>query len=187
MKNEILEINTFILYKKGEHEVKNKMSVIGIALCTVFGLQGCSGENNLEGTNQKSIKQTSKQQEKIEQGEVGKLQHVDSLDIKLKEVTFTSDRNHIDANQSSKIVRIQIQAKNVGTEDIGIGSGDFKLHAGDGKEYTPYGHDQNFGEVLAPGKELTGYAYFTVSEGKPTKVMYQSSKGDTIEWKLGKK
>ncbi|MED2935120.1 DUF4352 domain-containing protein [Bacillus wiedmannii] len=166
--------------------MKNRMSVIGIALCTVFCLQGCSGENNVEGANPKSIKQTSKHEEKIEQGEVGKLQHIDSLDITVKEVIFTSDRNHLDAKQSSKIVRIQIQAKNVGTEDIGIGSGDFKLHDGYGKAYAPYGHDQNFGDILAPGKELTGYAYFTISEGRPTTIIYQSSKGESIEWKIGK-
>ncbi|PGM97603.1 DUF4352 domain-containing protein [Bacillus cereus] len=167
--------------------MKKVIPVIGIALCTVFGLQGCSSENNVERVNPKSIKQASKQEEKIEQGEVGKLQHIDSLDITLKEVIFTSDRNHIDEKQSSKIVRIQIQVKNVGTEDIGIGSGDFKVHDEDGKAYEPYGHDQNFGDVLAPGKELTGYAYFTVSEGKPTTIIYQSSKGESIEWKIGKK
>ncbi|PGO79346.1 hypothetical protein CN980_06315 [Bacillus cereus] len=167
--------------------MKKVIPVIGIVLCTVFGLQGCSGENNVEGADPKSIKQISKQEEKIEQGEVGKLQHIDSLDITLKEVIFTSDRNHIDEKKSSKIVRIQIQAKNVGTEDIGIGSGDFKVHDGYGKAYVPYGHDQNFGDVLAPGQELTGYAYFTVSEGKPTTIIYQSSKGESIEWKIGKK
>ncbi|MED2985409.1 DUF4352 domain-containing protein [Bacillus thuringiensis] len=167
--------------------MKNKMSVIGIALCTILGLQGCSGENNVEGVSRKSLKQISKPQEKIEPGEVGKLQHVDSLDVILKEVTYTSDRNHIDAKQPAKIIRIQVQVKNVGTEDVGIGSGDFKLHDEDGKAYVPYGHDLNFGDVLAPSKELTGYAYFTVSEGNPAKVMYQGSKGGTVEWKIGKK
>lgn len=165
--------------------MKNKVSIIGIALSTVLSLQGCSGEKSVEGDNPKLIKQTSKQEEKIEKGEVGKLQHIDALNITLKEAVFTSDRNHTDAKESSKIVRIQIQAKNVGTEDIGIGSGDFQLHDGHGKEYTPYGHDQNFGDVLAPGKEITGYAYFTISEEKPTTLIYQSSKGETIKWKIG--
>ncbi|WP_254865193.1 DUF4352 domain-containing protein [Bacillus cereus] len=160
--------------------------VIGMALCTIFSLQGCSGEKNIEATNSKSIKQSSKHQEKKEQGEVGKLQHIYPLDLTLKEVTFTSDRNHVEGQQHSKVVRIQIKVKNIGKEDVGIGSGNFMLYDEHGKVYASYGHDQNFGDVLAPEKELKGYAYFTVSEGKPTKVMYQNLEGKTVEWKIEK-
>ncbi len=65
-----------------------------------------------------------------------------------------------------KYIRVFAEAKNTGTSDVFVNSGDFKCYADNKPADDPYWGDERFnGDELSAGREADGYLYYQIPDG----------------------
>jgi Domain of unknown function (DUF4352) len=81
----------------------------------------------------------------------------------------------------SKVVIVQVTARNVGSDIAGYNAGEFKLVDNQGKEHSDFGMTKKqklSAGVLQPGATATGYLSFELTnEAQPVSLIYRSMGG----------
>ncbi|MDM5465100.1 hypothetical protein BWGOE3_52370 [Bacillus mycoides] len=117
--------------------------------------------------------------------EIGKAKEVNKLRINPEKVMYTDKRNSTDDKKVKKVVEIIFSVKNEGKKELGIGAGDFSVFDAEGNNLELYGYPDNFGDVVSPGKELKGKAYYKVEGKEPRKLVFENPDGNKkIEWEI---
>ncbi|WP_314059275.1 DUF4352 domain-containing protein [uncultured Vagococcus sp.] len=145
--------------------MKKIIFLIGLVLVASL-LIGCSAKVKKASKNDKDI---------------GMTQRINKMDMTLNQVVTTN-------NQSKDTTQVMLVAemsfKNTSKESIPVGANDFKIRDQDGEIYEIYGLEpDNFGEVVEPGKELTGAAYYELpKDTKNAVLVYQIESEPLGEW-----
>ena len=75
----------------------------------------------------------------------------------------------IKADEGVEIVSVRLSIENIMDEDLIIGEGGFKLYVNDELEFLPSNDpaiiDPIIGQVIPPGKEFTGFFYYSIDKG----------------------
>lgn len=87
-----------------------------------------------------------------------------SLEITIKSAEVWTDYSEFSRpNSGYKYIRVLAEAKNTGTTDRFIYSGDFKCYADNKPANDPYYGDERFnGDELSAGRETDGYLYYQI-------------------------
>lgn len=113
--------------------------------------------------------------------DIGMTQRMNKMDMTLNQVVTTNNQSK-EANQVMLVVEMSF--KNTSKESIPVGANDFKIRDQDGEIYEIYGLEpDNFGEVVEPGKELAGAAYYELPKNtKKAVLVYQIESEPLGEW-----
>jgi len=156
-----------------------KKMISALCMTSILFSAGCTGAKEIK---KESVERQSSQTE------IGKEK---GNSIKKMKVTAAKIIKDETVSEQEKVVQVQFDIKNEGTEDFGIGAGDFIIEDDKGKTYSLYGKEDNFGGLIPAGESLKGNGYYSVSkETKELKVVYQpvgkqATDEKTIEWKIG--
>ncbi len=104
---------------------------------------------------------------------------VNNMNIKINSIQTTEN-----AKGDKNMVEIGMIITNKDSGEVSIGAGDFKIKA-DGKTYLVFPQGNNFGDVIAQGKKLTGSAFFELPKSvKKGELIYVVSKKDVANWDI---
>ena len=143
--------------------MKRICTIILVCILVPILLIGCSGRESKD--------------------EIGEAKEVNKLKINPEKVIYTDKRNSTDDKKVKKVVEITFDVKNEGGTELGIGAGDFSVFDAEGNNLELYGYPDNFGDVVSPGKELKGKAYYKVEGKEPCKLVFENPDGNKkIEW-----
>lgn len=88
------------------------------------------------------------------------------------------------SNEKNVILTVELLIKNTDSVENGAGAYDFVLKS-EGKELSPYSEANNFGDNIAPEKEMTGKVSFEIPKNsKELELIYKVSDKKLASWKL---
>ncbi|WP_275400795.1 DUF4352 domain-containing protein [Enterococcus faecium] len=104
------------------------------------------------------------------------------VEMKITNVTASEAAN--EEGKDKQLVVFQIEAKNIGTQENGIGAIDFQLKTKE-KVYEVTEEMEAFGGVLKPDETSKGKLYYLIEPGeKATELQYKPSDKVLKTWKL---
>ncbi|MBC1559588.1 DUF4352 domain-containing protein [Listeria booriae] len=105
-----------------------------------------------------------------------------NIDFKVKHVTTTKKGN----DGKKDLVRIEMAIENNDVAEVGVGGGDFKVKPNGGKEMEVAPGTANFGDMIKPGKILTGKITYEIpANTKSLQLLYQpDGKKTELSWEL---
>ncbi|MBC1954187.1 DUF4352 domain-containing protein [Listeria welshimeri] len=159
-----------------------KILYIILTLSALMGMAACS---NTDGKTEPKSQQTN---EKVMKTELNQVKTINDVDMKITGDKIVKD-DTLKTNQ--ELLEVSFDIKNNSKSDYGVGSGDYYVKDKDGKKYTMYGNEDNFGAVVKTKKELKGKGYYAIPKGsKDLVVVYdkavdKSKSEKTLEWNIG--
>ncbi len=148
-----------------------------ILLSTAMMLSACHTSNNEKSqeTRETTVESSGKKVNVV--SELGKTKKTDEFEITVKKAEIVDNPLNTDLGHTT--LKVEVSAKNISDKEQSIGTGDFKIKDEDGNEYTFTSSDNNFGDVVQPGKTLNGSGYYSIPNDMKAGVIiynpYESS------------
>ncbi|PER85913.1 hypothetical protein, partial [Bacillus cereus] len=122
-------------------KVTNKM-MSALCMTSILFSVGCTGTQE---TKKESVEQKGSDKQKVADTEIGKEKVIQDKKMKITAAKMIKDET---VGEQEELIQVKFDIKNEGKEDFGIGAGDFLLKDKEGKTYTMYGREDNFGNVI---------------------------------------
>ncbi|CAM4104550.1 DUF4352 domain-containing protein [Listeria booriae] len=161
-----------------------KLLIVGLTIGTLLGTAACT---NNDASNETKTTQTETQKE-TKKSEVNQVKTINDMAMKITSDDIVKDDT---LKKDQSLLAVHFDIKNNGKVDNGVGAGDFYVKDANGKKYLMTGHEDNFGDVIKPGKELKGIGYYAIpKDAKNLTMVYDkavdTSKNEkTLEWYIG--
>lgn len=106
--------------------------------------------------------------------DIGKTRTANDLEMTVTHVETLNSKN-----DKMQLAKIDFEITNVGSDEAGVGAGDFVVETKGGKKREVDGmHANNFGDAIAAGKMLRGSGYYEVPAGEQdVTVIYKPVNG----------
>jgi hypothetical protein len=134
-----------------------KKMIIGFAalISLSVALTGC----NAATTKDSAAKEKSSESLKVD-SEVGKKKETDDFEITIESAQVVD--NPLNTDLGNVTLEVKVKAKNISKEDQGLGTADFKIIDANKEEHLFTSHEDNFGDLVEPGKTIEGAGYYSV-------------------------
>ncbi|WP_088840804.1 DUF4352 domain-containing protein [Listeria sp. ILCC797] len=140
-------------------------TLVLLAIATVIISAACSNDSTKE-------KKTSENKNYVSKT-------VNNMNMKINSIDTTEN-----AKGNQNMVEINMLITNKDSGEVSIGAGDFEIRTDD-KTYTVYPKGNNFGDVIAQGKKLTGSAFFELPKSvKKAELVYVQNKKEAANWDI---
>lgn len=151
-----------------------QLLIIVIAGISVLMIAGCN--NKVKETNKSVDKKTT---------EINVAKKTTDFSITLTKAKIVDNELNTDPNHVT--LELSVEAENISKEDVGIGSGDITIRNENGETFKFTGNENNFGDVVEPGKTLKGKGYYSIPENsKNLVVIYKPYKStEQLKWSIG--
>ncbi|MEQ6206856.1 DUF4352 domain-containing protein [Enterococcus mundtii] len=134
-----------------------------------------SNDQTKHKNNETTIESSGKKVNVV--SELGKTKTTDEFEITVKQAEIVDNPLNTDLGHST--LKVDVSAKNITNKEQSIGTGDFKIKDAKGDEYTFTSSDNNFGDVVQPGKTIDGSGYYSIPNDMKAGVIiynpYESS------------
>lgn len=161
-----------------------KLLMTGLTIGALLGTVACS---NTADNNDNKAAQTQTQKETTKT-EINQEKTINNMAMKITSDNIVNDDT---LKNDQSLLAVHFTIKNNGKVDYGVGAGDFYIKDSKGNKYKMYGHEDNFGDVIKPGKTLQGIGYYAIpKDATNLTVVYDkavdTSKNDkTLDWNIG--
>ena len=133
-----------------------KKLLISVAILTglSMALAGCSNSKKTTNTTQESSEILNIQ------SEIGETKKTENLEITVEAAKIVDNPLNTDLGKTT--LEVKVKSKNISEEEQDIGTPDFKILDAKGNEYKFTSSEDNFGDVIEPGKTLEGAGYYSI-------------------------